>query len=188
MSLKRMQVFCPTEEIWNEVKRSAEKAGYKYDDNMRFKYNYLAICKKSKNVAGNSFERTDSWYENVSYKEFLKMLPQTRFYIDSINREIQKSILEHGKKNGFKICDGLSLGFYRYLTVDLEREKIIGDLDKPKEFDDNSKSINEFFAMEFVKPIMIGNNKVVRTDTGIKVGCTEVSLEQIEAIYKLVKS
>lgn len=187
--MKRMQVYCPTIEIYDEVKEAAEKAGYHYDSNMRFQFNYLAICKESKNVAGNSFKRTDSWYENVSYEEFLKMLiPRNKFYIDSINREIQKSILEHGKKNGFKICDGLSLGFYRYLTVDLEREKIIGDLDKPKEFDDNSKSINEFFAMEFVKPIMIGNNKVVRTDTGIKVGCTEVSLEQIEAIYKLVKS
>lgn len=126
----------------------------------------------------------DNQVKGFFYRRFKRVKEMSQdFQVDTLNQEIYNQVLQIAEKNGFEIGAGMKKGYYRYLRI---RDNVINGNNS----DAGSKfiSINEFCQMKLIKPIVVNGYKVVKTSDGIKVGCTNVSMEQIEEIYKFAKS
>lgn len=113
-------------------------------------------------------------------------MSQLVIQVDSVNKEFHDLILNHLRTKGLTVSGGFGNGFYRFINI--QGINVNGNPLPKKDEKVKNISINELLQMEFEVPLKVSGHVVTKTNSGIKVGCTEISMDDVEKIYKLAKS
>lgn len=122
------------------------------------------------------------YYSHRFKKVEAEMLPRI-VYIDTVNSELNKVVVDYLEKLGMTVNSFLKKDFFRYTYIYTDEFRVEGC----KNTTTSCISINQLYEMKLKKPIIVNGHKVEKLENGLKIGCTTLTMEQIEELYKFAK-